>query len=190
MPVFKLTMMLTNDWAQGWSESYYTEQADMGAAIPVLDTLVPLLMSLRTAQNRMLYARASDVSIRGDSQLSTLSFPYVGTYSPSLGVNAISADVGLLVQLFASSKRKNHVFMRGMSDDIITGLVFNSEPAWQASFDFLNSELTADCKTQTRISPTNPTKQYDNILSVFVVGVHSRKPGRPFGLPVGRRKRR
>jgi len=182
-------MFFTTDDNEGWSEGFYMIATNIAAAQTQLDTLVSQRTGFLSADSSIIYARVSDVAIKGDSLLTTITLPAVGGYAPA-GTSALEANSALMVELFASSVLKNRIFLRGMRSDTIIGRSY--EPPTGFLTD-LNTWITAmlaagvAVRHRTAIGPP-PTYSYTSVTSISAVKATARKPGRPFGLVVGRRR--
>lgn len=190
MPITaKATMFLEDDSGAGWSESFYCTAANLNAAQTLIDTFIPDAMDCRPASVACVYARVSDVAVRGDSLLSTLPFPVPGTYVLPTGATQMEPGAAVLVQLFASATVKGHWFFRGGPSSILQGREFVTGTTWDAAFGLAAATLIASFQIRHKTSPgPPPVYAYTNMTSVTPERGTTRRVGRPFGLPVGRRK--
>jgi hypothetical protein len=185
----KGTIFMANSDNQGWSESHYIIASDINSAQTQLGTLVSARLALLGIDSQILYARVSDEAIKGDSLLTTVSLPAPGTWVPASGSARVSADVGLLIQEFASSTKKNHFFLRDLDSGTVHGTDYLAPSGWVTNLTAYFAVLSGSWAVRTILSHGPPkTYTYTAINTCRVVGVRSRKPGRPFGLPVGRRR--
>jgi hypothetical protein len=174
---------------EGWSESVYLSATDLIAAQTAMDTLLPLRAALLASTEEIVYARVSDVTVKGDSLLTTVALPVPGTYSP-VGASLLEANTALLLVLFANPTQKNRIFLRGLRSDTIVGREYKAPSAFATALTGYKSGLiAANCMTRNRatIGPP-PTYTYHVVTSIAVSKATARKPGRPFGLPLGRRR--
>lgn len=177
--------------AEGWSEHFYHQAANIATSQAAMDSLIPLLCALRDDYCNMIYARVSDVTVRGDSLASTLSFPQPGTYTIPVGEHDLEANSAILVQLFATSLLKNHWFLRGLTTSKIKGRSLVPETTWDTNFAAVASVLqggTYSVRHRTSLGPP-PTYSYTSIVTATDERATARKPGRPFGLLRGRIRR-
>lgn len=190
MPVYQLSVFFESGDAEGWSERYFVNEANITNAQADLDALITQAARLRTSGIRIVYGRVSDVTIRGDSLPSTLSMPVVGDYTAPLGSVILEANVGILVQLFGNSQRKNRITLRGLTTAKIVGREIVAEPTWDARFTTYSNLLTAGLyriRHRTAVGPP-PVYDYTTVVSqVIPLYATARKPGRPFGTLRGRR---
>lgn len=189
MANFRLTLFYKTTESEGWSEKYFVTASTITAAQSELDTLIPLALAFRTVDVEMIYARVSDVAIRGDSLTSLLTFPEPGTYTPGAGAHDLEANTALLVEFFASSVKKNHMFVRGLTTDAVQGRTYNPAPGFASAItSWLTHVTTAPYELQNIITHgPPPTYSYTPVVSGAILGATARKPGRPFGLLRGRR---
>ena len=185
----KATIFMSNSDNQGWSESHYGIFSDINSAQTQLNTLLTARVALLGINSQIIYARVSDEAIKGDSLLPTFSLPAEGTWVPATGAQRVSADVGLLCQEFASSTKKNHFFLRDLDSGTVHGTDYINPSGWASLITAYFAALEGSWAVRNILSHGPPkTYQYTAINTCRVVGVRSRKPGRPFGLPVGRRR--
>lgn len=181
-------MFFTTDDNEGWSEGIYLISTSIASAQTALDAFVPLRAAFLSADASIVYARVSDVAIKGDSLLTTLSLPVLGTYAPA-GSSPLEANTAVLLEIFASSILKNRVFFRGLRSDTVVGREFTPPVGFTTPVGaYLTSLMTSGLavRHRTAIGPP-PTYSYTLATSANTVKATARKPGRPFGLPVGRR---
>ena len=173
---------------EGWSEGGYLAALDLPTAASSLDTIITARKALLDPNFSMIYARVSDVAVKGDSlpPASTV-MPVQGTYA---GVGTtLEANTALNVLLFADPSKKNRIFMRGLNGKVVAGREYLAPSDWDTAFTAWVSALSTvgeQVRHRTAIGPP-PTYAYAVMASSVVIGATARKPGRPFGLPVGRR---
>lgn len=188
MSIFaKLSMFLEDDSGAGWSDNFYVQAADLTGARTVLDSVIPDFMAMRPDTVRMTWARASDVAVRGDSLLSTVPFPVVGTYTLPAGAQQMEPGTAMLIQLFASATAKGHWFFRGGPNSILSGRDYVTGTTWDGTFTTILADIEANFLVRRKNATPPPTFNYLPITGVTVQRGTTRKVGRPFGLPRGRR---
>lgn len=185
----KATIFFDSTDSEGWSEKFYLTGADLTTIRGFLDTILPLRLAMLHTSFRAVYARVSDVAVKGDSLLTTVALPAFGTYTPAAGITQLEANTAILAELFASPLIKNRMFLRGLSSDVVNGREYTGITGWETAFTAWGGGLIANgcvARHRTAIGPP-PTYSYTTITTVSTVKATARKPGRPFGLPVGRR---
>jgi|SRR5215813_170346 len=186
----KATLFWDSTDSEGWSESFYMTAADITAARSAMDTVIANRLDLAFTTFRLVYARVSDVAIKGDSLVSALNYPLFGTYAPTgPGIVALEANCALDCQLFATSAIKNRTFLRGLSSDVINGRAYMAPSGWDANFTVWATSMishTVVARHRISVGPP-PTYNYTAVTALHIIGATARKPGRPFGLPRGRR---
>jgi len=186
---FKASLFLQDESGTGWSENFYIATTDIDAATSTFETLIPMLMDLRPATVSGIWGRVSDIDVRGDSQqAASISFPTVGTYSPPGGETQAEPSNALLISLIGSPTQKNHWFLRGISSNLIEGRAKVVESTWDANFATVVTALKADWSVYAKNPSPPPTKLLQAITDVSLVRATTRRVGRPFGSPRGRRK--
>lgn len=185
---FKASLFLQDESATGWSENFYIQSTDIATATAAFETLIPELMDLRPATVSGIWGRVSDLDVKGDSkQASAITFPVVGTYSPPGGETQSEPSTALLVSLVSSATEKNRWFLRGISSNLVEGRSKVPETAWDANFATVVTALKASWSTYVKNPSPPPTKMLDAITDVSIVRATTRRVGRPFASPRGRR---
>src|SRR5712691_4068093 len=129
----------TND-DEGWSESFYFDATDITTAQAAADTGVSPRMALSGPNVNMIYARVSDVLIKGDSLQLTGPFPQPGTYTPDdPDEQPLIANAALMIRWVATSLIKGRTFLRGLPSEVLLGREYapttsftTALNAWQA----------------------------------------------------------
>lgn len=191
-PYFDSNLFFQSDDGEGWSEHYLIQQADAVAAATTLAGLIPLRAACLDSHFKIVNGRVSDETIHGDAYpIAGVTFPIVGTYSPSGAVPSMGNEA-IKVRLLGDPPLKGLIYFRGLNSVVIAGRHLTADTAWVSAFSDYSAYL---------IDPTNafymsledpPGSGLISKIAVqhaIVDGVTARKPGRPFGLPVGRRKR-
>jgi hypothetical protein len=191
MAGYKASLFLQDESGSGWSENFYITAADIDTAANTFGTTIPELMDLRPPTVKATYGRVSDITVRGDSKaIATISFPVVGTYSLPAGANQIEAGVALLISLVATPTQKNHWFLRGLPSNLLQGRDKQVDATWDANFGTVSADLVANYSVYAKSASPPPPKSLLIISSVTIIRGTTRRVGRPFALPVGRRKAR
>jgi len=193
MPInAKATYFWSSEYDEGWSESFYLQGTDLAACKTIADTILTQLLALRDPTQTMVWARVSDVAVKGDSLLLSgpTAFPCAGTYTPGAGAKNLEADSAIKLRLNATASIKNLIFLRGLTTDALTGRSYQPVTAFDTAFNNLLTQIVTTTpvyvRHRTSVGPP-PTYSYTVINEAVVVGVTSRKPGRPFGIVRGRR---
>jgi hypothetical protein len=189
MPNYKLSYFWASVDQEGWSESFYYTASDPTAAQTELDNLMTYLKPLRSSNFSIIYARISDVAIRGDSLPTTRLLPEAGTYTIPTGFQVLMANSALLIELFVSSIIKNRWFLRGLAGDKIKGREVLTSTTWDTAFSSLKTHMLAGtylARHRLTKGPP-PTYEYLPIVNIFENQATARKPGRPFAIVRGRR---
>ena len=187
----KMTLFFESLDAEGWSESTYHSATDINEAATFIVNIVAKRADMLDSHFSIIYARVSDVAVKGDSLVSaTQVFPVVGTLLTS--GDQLEANTALNVELFNSASIKNRLFIRGLNSGVVKGREYLGPVNFTTAFTAWSAQqLTngSQCRHRTSVGPP-PVYTYVDTATFSVVGATARKPGRPFGLPVGRRKRR
>lgn len=190
MANFKCSFFFETPDAEGWSESFYLAGATIDVVEPNLTTVIlPARLAMLPTDMQMIYGRVSDVTVKGDSLVCNTPFPKPGTYDFT-GFSLLEANTALLAILFATPLIKNRIFIRGLSSDVVAGREYQAPSAFDTAFTSWGSALLANglvARHRTAVGPP-PTYSYTAVTTVSVNKATARKPGRPFGLPVGRRR--
>jgi len=75
MATFRMSIFWQTVDAEGWSDNFFWSGADIASAQIELDSLINRTKQLRNGDCSIIYARVSDVAIRGDSLPPTLTMP-------------------------------------------------------------------------------------------------------------------
>ena|SRR5262249_8505410 len=185
----KMTLFFSSQDSEGWSESFYFSAATLIAVEDTMNTVIPLRAALMPSDFSIIYGRVSDVAIKGDSlQATGTTFPVVGTYSGA--GDTLEANTALLVVSFATASIKNRIFMRGLTSDVVLAREYQAPSLFTTAFTSWADAIIAGgavCRHRTAAGPP-PVYSYTTTGNITVVLATARKPGRPFGLPVGRRR--
>jgi hypothetical protein len=185
----KATIFFQSEDEEGWSEGFYISSTDLAAAAGTLASIIPLRAAMMDPHFSMIYSRVSDVEVKGDSLVApSITFPVVGTLTDA--GDQLEANTALNVEIFASPSVKNRIFIRGLNIAVIRGREYLAPAGFSAAFEAWDLYLTGNglmCRHRTAVGPP-PTYDYVAATGISPIGATARKPGRPFGLPVGRRR--
>ena len=184
----KATVFLEDSSGAGWSESFYSVDADLDTIRTNLESLVPLLMAMRPPSVSATWARVSDVTVKGDALIAGLTYPVAGTYVMGSDVTQVEPGAGLLVQLFSSAVAKGRWFLRGLPSEVMDGRDYTPGAAFSTAFDAVSGFLVGGTWVIRTKNPSPPPDfNYPVIMNMAVIRGTTRRVGRPFGLPRGRR---
>lgn len=191
MATFRLTYFWVSANDEGWTENFYWDGTNLTGAQSMMDSLLPTLADLRMSHFTIIDARCSDVSQRGSVLFTTHQIPYAGSYTPPTGATPLEANTALYVQLLAITPRFMRWNLRGLSSDVITGRTYNKTDPWNARLGIVTDTLIAgQFQARHRVTPPpHATYSYSVISELGNVLPGARKPGRPFGLLVGARRK-
>lgn len=194
MPLYNCTFFFEMN-ATGWTETYVQEAADEATAQAGLLRLVPTRMDLSPDIVKLKALRISQSGMPRDSILvpvpSTMTAGRFGDFNAT-GDNCDMPDLAMLVEYRNGSRYKNRKFLRGLPDVI----AHNGELVWtNTAFNdawLVFSARLSHASESWRVRTKNPAGgfQHQPITDVNRVRLTLRRVGRPFGLRVGRRKRR
>lgn len=177
---------------EGWSENFYLQSADISSAATSASQYILPRTALSPDNVDLVYAKVSDVDIRGDSKIAlplSGSFPYAGTYVADPVGSYLEANTAMLIELIGSPSKKNRFFLRGLSLDVVTGREYKAPAAFDTALTALTTFIVGRFLVRTQVQPTTvpPTYNYDACTDAFFTKVSARKPGRPFSMPRGRK---
>jgi hypothetical protein len=191
-PYFDSNLFFQSDDGEGWSEHYLIQQANADLAQATLAGLVPLRCAILDNHFKIVNGRVSDETIHGDSYpVADIAFPQAGTFT-STGAVALMANAAIKVRLLGDPPLKGLIYMRGLNDIIVVGRHFTGDSTWNIAFGAYAAYLVDPANAFYMSLEDPPGSGVVSKIAVqhaVVDGVTARKPGRPFGLPVGRRKR-
>jgi hypothetical protein len=168
----------------GWSEIYYPAATDIETAISGwISHVLPARLGIMPADVNIVYIRCSDVNVKGDSILDTST--HIGTWSGSSNVN--DARLSLLIRQRNEFNQRAMKYIHGIPTDQFTLGVYTPTTPFGTAFNVFKSAVIANCLHANK-NPTPPPKLVlSTIVDFGVVRLTTRRVGRPFGLPVGRR---
>lgn len=193
MATYRLSYFWESLYTEGWSENFYWDGSTLASAQAQLDSLASQLLDLRGAGwFKMIDARVSDVSIRGNTLFTTIPMPADGTYTAPSGTVPLEANVAFYVKLTAVSPYFMRWNLRGLNSAIVTGRAKLPEATWDANFAIVLATLTGgQFQARHRLTPPpHATYSYHAITGGALEKPGARKPGRPFNLLVGARRAR
>lgn len=196
-----MTMRITFFFSQpvlrtGWTEQYYTLDTQHEVAAQRASGLYPVRLNLAGNSTYLDAIRVSNVDHPRDSMVENFSgIPQRGTFGKD-----DTSDVGwtsILVEKVWDPVKKNRVFMRGVPDDIIrvpvslASQVIVQSAKFQANFlEYSNALKNLNFAVRTKVpSPGTGFVYSAPIQFARIVRATTRHIGRPFGVPVGRRKK-
>jgi len=178
--------------SEGWSENFVITEASIDDAATFAGGYINLRMALSPDNVDMVYAKVSDVTIKGDSKLvqpTSGNFPFIGTWTADPVGAYLEANTALLIKIVATPSKINRFFLRGLSLDVVTGREFKAPTAFVTALTALNTWLSTNVQVRTQDKPHvhPPSYTYAPATDAFFVRVTARKPGRPFAGPRGRK---
>lgn len=200
MPIYQVTRILRNG-DSGWSESYWTEQASASGAFAAALALNNAVRQLQVPSVRLDALR---ISLAGERMSATHVDVPVGERtgaSPDIGgviqhMN-LAPDAALITIRTAIWRHKNRKFLRGIPDNAFqfNGLLLAAVPDFLARLNgpensVLTTLIAQNFRVRTRQRAPLTGFVYTTITAITVERATTRRVGRPFGLPVGRRRRR
>jgi len=189
---FKASFYLNSNDAEGWSENFYVSEADINTAATTAAGYIAPRMALSANNIHMVFGKVSDVTVKGDSLIvlpMSGNYPFVGTYTESPAGCFLEANTALLIELLAGATKKNRIFLRGLTLDVVTGRELLSPSGWASGFATWLTFIKTHFQVRKQVVPhtTPPTYTYTDADNAYFQRVTARKPGRPFGEPRGRK---
>jgi hypothetical protein len=194
-PPFFGTLFIDNDdYPDGWSESYWIDQAGYNDALTALGLIRDARMHTLTDEFVCMEARISDSTIRNDTLVDPLQRrgDFEGSLTPS-GESLPSDDCWLWRwELNAITPRHVVRLMHGVPRSAVPNpgnRSFHPTPAWITVFNAYESAITTNCTGVVKVAGSNPATwvSLDILSTSYAEVVHDHKVGRPFGLFHGRR---
>lgn len=175
---------------EGWSENIYIQSTTVDQAVTTAAGYIAPRMGLSPDNVDMVYGKVSDVAIKGDSKivLPTMgNYPFIGTWVADPVGSYLEANTALLIELVSDPSKKNRIFLRGLSLDVVTGREFKNPTGYAAKLTALTTFLTGTCYTRNKDIADPTGFSFSQCTDAFFTRVTARKPGRPFSIPRGRR---
>lgn len=171
----------------GWSESYYMLSPVLATAQGQFGQIMSYRLGLLCGDNDLVYSRLSDVAIRGDAIPSGVA-PAGGTYSVST-VKSQSGYAALLYQEQATAAHRASRWIRQLPSDCFANGDWSPTTLFISTFASFRTTVLADTVMRSQIVPhTVPaTYNYLALTDLIFRYLGSRRLGRPFGSPRGRR---
>lgn len=196
MPFFRCTFGFRTE-RHGWSETYFCEAQDFVTAAGFCQGLHAQRVKISPAGVKSDFIRCSAVGDRGNArQLPIAQENIQGTFHESGQVPSVNlANDCLLVEYSGANNYRNRKFLRGIPDGQIANDVFIPSAAYGlALFDggasFLAFLVQSPWRIRAKQRGAAGATVWTTILNYRVVRASTRDTGRPFGLPVGRRRKR
>lgn len=175
---------------EGWSENIYVQATTVDQAVTTAAGYITPRMGLSSDNVDMVYGKVSDVAIKGDSKIilpTTGNYPFIGTWTPTPVGGYLEANTALLIELVSDPSKKNRIFLRGLSLDVVTGREFKNPTGYGAKLSALTTFLVGTCYCRNKDIADPSGFSYTQCTDAFFTKVTARKPGRPFSIPRGRK---
>lgn len=166
----------------GWSEIYYPFGVTYDSALTAISPVISARVAILPGDCIYTYLRISDVNVRGDAYV--VPRHIAGTWESG---GSLFPDVALMIRQEATPLYRSNRYLRTVPSDQITDGVLTITPAYNTLLTAYYTEIIANTQHARRTSPVPPKLTESNITACVLRGIHSRKTGRPFGLPRGRR---
>lgn len=191
MATFRLSIFFLSQDAEGWTENFYWNGTNLTGAQSMLDTLINQRADMLSDHFRIEDGRASDVSSRGTTLFTTVTMPFIGTYTPPTGAQPLEANTAIVNKWLAIAPRYAKTFFRGLTSAQVVGREKVAESTWDGRFAIFKATIVGgQFQARHRLTPPpHATYSYSQISADGGILVSARKPGRPFDLLVGRRTR-
>lgn len=181
----------TND-SEGWSENAILPGPDIQTAATDAASYIGTRMAASADNVHMVYAKVSDVTIKGDSLIALPTgqhFPFIGTYVPTPSGSYLEANTALLIKVVAAPNQINRWFLRGLTLDVVTGRQFLNPDAFATALAGILTWHQTHAQVRIVDKPITkpPTYHYYTATDAYFVRVTARKPGRPFSSVRGRK---
>jgi len=196
MPQFRGTMHFTDRDGIGWSESYWLQAGDHTGAANVMAPLRDRRLAMLIDTIHCVYTEVSNTDRVRDSRIVGLAGPTEepGTYVPAAGSIPLATQVAILTVLEGDPAHKNRKFLHGLTSADVDGNRYTPTAGFTTAAAAYNAYLINN-QFQVRVNrhpnplpPPNFTSDYVAISIVQQTKIVTRRCGRPFGLPVGRRR--
>ena len=189
---FLASFYFNTDDAEGWSENVILQDTDIDSAAAEAASYIGTRMACSPSNCHMVYAKVSDVTIKGDSEIAVPTgqhFPFQGTYVETPTGAFLEANTALLIKVVATAAKVNRFFLRGLSLDVVTGRTFLAPAGFVTALNALLTWHRTHTQVRTADKPLThpPTYTYAAATDAFFVRVTARKPGRPFSAVRGRK---
>lgn len=192
MPFFKCTAFFESSQEEGWTEGYYYQGNDHTIALNAFNLMLTLYrLPLMDSRSSLRYLRVSDEAVLKDSKVQSFG----GAGIPGGFVSVLPRLIGserLLIDLEATPVMRFARFLGAIPGEEVTGRNFTPDANYQSAINAWVLQLKAFWLQKHRTNPGKKPAMYSyvNTTDVRIVRMTTRRTGRPFGLVVGRRKRR
>lgn len=192
-PLFKGTLFYQTD-IYGWSETHFLNAADMGTAGNNLGAINDAGQNLRRPEVKLVGARVVDAtSPRVSINPPTALWERSGTYANVAATATINPNLAMLFREYdATNTHRSRVFFRGLPSNFLDAdhggpeLNIHQPPDAVALITAYKNILIAKAVMAHRLAP-HSFDEFGIDTVIESTALHSRKAGRPFGLPLGRR---
>jgi hypothetical protein len=186
---------------QGWSESHYGDHVDYTTAGVNALALANARLGLLTSDAYIIARRISKPDTKRDSVVTL--YP-IGSDDELIGeaegnvanLKCNQPSDAVIFEVRASPALKNRVYLRGIPDTYIVSGEFTPAAAWttqavgNAVGTYLSRLKEGGWYVKAKDAESEGGFSYSFITDGAVLGLTSRKTGRPFGLRRGRRSNR
>jgi hypothetical protein len=190
MPVFLQGIAYFHDDAafppRGWSEVYNLVTTTYPQSLLDMQIIVTARLSMVPNNVHCSYIRVSDLLIRGDSTIKFPS-PAIGSYILT-GTNVmLPPDSALVVRMEASPLNRSFRYLHGLSSQDVNDTLWTPSAAMITAYgNWVGAASVLSLHRHKNVGP--PISYADTPWTTFIaLTVNSRKVGRPFGVPRGRR---
>jgi hypothetical protein len=172
--------------ACGWSEVYPMEVSDYATADSQLNSIITARLPTLPITCAIVGALISDSDVKGDS------YPSTGTYPTNGGVTGAAGPTTFVLRwkFFAGTLKRATRFVRLIpSSEIASGGGYLPTLGFGISIQNWATLVTGFCSCATRIhgAVTPPFYTFTAYTADRFIRAETKKIGRPFFLPVGRR---
>lgn len=194
MPVFRGTMFLRSG-DQGWTEGYFLDQPDHDGARNALGILALRRTHILSTDAHIQAVRVSNIDSPRDSLLTRYTEGATperqGDYGGGIDPEPCNQPSdAAIIELVSTPARKGRIYLRGIPDALIASGAFTPDAEWLAAFNTLAASWGATIRDGSfRVRTKDPAGGafFSVITQVNLMGLTTRRTGRPFGLRRGRR---
>lgn len=188
MPLIRGTFFFEDNNKHGWSETIFTNKADLTLAVNAANSLMQFRRSCLGAGVRISYVRVSDDLEKRDSRIITVPIADGGTRVGD-PASADIANTSLIVRIEALPKVRRTLYMRGLPDNCVTDSgKFTPTPQFVFNFDNWAARLIDDgwsCRTRDGTAPLHNIVGITQVGATGVVTIQTFTPhllelGKPF----------
>jgi len=186
--VFRGTLLLQyREW--GWSENHFFTAENYTDVIPLLQAVTSARMQLSAFDVKCIRLRVSDIAVRGDVALITPENPNGGD-GPT-GEDVQHPDIAILQRAANVPQYNVSQWLRGIRQIRFVGPTFTPDATyliWLSDYRIVLQTATV-LRVKSKTAPVGEMITVP-ITDVITVGAREHKTGRPFGQPLGRRKKK